>query len=204
MKKILISPKILHDKYGQLGQFLDLSWASFFHKKAEIFTWTPGKKTYKDFNFDGLVLSGGNDLYSIKKNKENLIRDRFESRLVELAMKKSIPILSVCRGFQFVNKFFGGSLTKVKNHTKKNHNIIFKKNFSLFKKNKILNVNSYHNYKIKNLANNFLNIAETKDETIEIAYAKKEKILGLMFHPERRNLSEIPVNKLIFDYFNIK
>lgn len=205
MKKILISPKILSDKYGQLGQFLDLSWTSFFHKKAEIFTWTPGKKnSYKGFNFDGVILSGGNDLYSIKKKKENLIRDRFESRLLELALKKSIPILSVCRGFQFVNKFFGGSLTKVKNHTKKNHNIIFKKKFLFLKKKKSINVNSYHNYKIKNLASNFLNIAEAKDETIEIAYAKKEKILGLMFHPERRNLSQISVNELIFNYFNIK
>ena len=35
-------------------------------------------------------------------------------------------------------------------------------------------------------------------------YAKKEKILGLMFHPERKNFSQIPINKLVFNYFKIR
>ena len=52
--------------------------------------------------------------------------------------------------------------------------------------------------------NNFENIAETNDNSIEIAYAKKEKILGLMFHPERKNFSQIPINKLVFNYFKIR
>ena len=124
--------------------------------------------------------------------------------MLKFAIKKSIPILAVCRGFQFVNNFFGGSLKKIENHVKKNHEIIFKKKLIFFKKKNLLNTNSYHNYKIKNLANNFENIAETNDNSIEIAYAKKEKILGLMFHPERKNFSQIPINKLVFNYFKIR
>ena len=53
-------------------------------------------------------------------------------------------------------------------------------------------------------ANNFNNIAESNDNTIEIAYAKHEKILGLMFHPERKNLSQPLINKLVFNYFRIR
>ncbi len=34
MKKLLISPKIVKDKYGQEGQFLDLNWQKFFRDKA--------------------------------------------------------------------------------------------------------------------------------------------------------------------------
>ena len=79
-----------------------------------------------------------------------------------------------------------------------------KKKFVFLKKKKILNTNSYHNYKIKNLANIFENIAETNDNSIEIAYAKQEKILGLMFHPERKNMSKLPINKLVFNYFKIR
>ena len=205
MKKILISPKIIKDKYGQFGQFLDLSWLNFFHNKVNLFTWIPqNKNSINSLNFDGVILTGGNDLYSIKKKKENLIRDKFELKLLKFAIKKSIPILAVCRGFQFVNNFFGGSLKKIENHVKKNHEIIFKKKLIFFKKKDLLNTNSYHNYKIKNLANNFENIAETNDNSIEIAYAKKEKILGLMFHPERKNFSQIPINKLVFNYFKIR
>ena len=205
MKKILISPKILPDKYGQYGQFLDLSWINFFQKKVDILTWIPqNKNPVKNFDFDGVILSGGNDLYSIKKKKENLIRDKFESKLLKFAMNRSIPILAICRGFQFVNDFFGGSLKNVQNHIKTNHDIIFQKKFLSFRKKKILNINSYHNYKIKNLANNFQNIAETNDSSIEIAYAKQERILGLMFHPERKNFSQPSINKLVFNYFKIK
>ena len=205
MKKILLSPKIIKDKYGQFGQFLDLAWLNFVQNKVNLFIWTPqSKSSVDDVNFDGIILSGGNDLYSIKKNKENSIRDKFELRLLKFAIKKTIPILAVCRGFQFINNFFGGSLKKVENHAKTNHEITLKKKFVFLKKKKILNTNSYHNYKIKNLANIFENIAETNDNSIEIAYAKQAKILGLMFHPERKNLSQLSINKLVFNYFKIR
>ena len=205
MKKLLISPKILKDKYGQEGQFLDLNWPKFFRDKAEIFTWVPNTKNYyNNFQFDGLVLSGGNDLFEIKKNNENLIRDEIELKLLSYSIKKSIPILAICRGFQFVNNFFGGSLIKVKNHSKKNHKIFIKKKLYFLKKNDCLKTNSFHNYRINYLADNFHVISETLDNSIEIAYAKKEKILGLMFHPERNNFSQIKINKLIFKFFGLK
>ena len=205
MKKILISPKIVKDKYGQLGQFLDLNWSKLFKGKVEIFNWTPNNKVYQNnLNFNGLILSGGNDLYKVNKKKENLIRDEIESKLLEFAIKRSIPILAVCRGFQFVNDFFGGSLIKAKSHIIRNHQINIKKNFLFFKKDKTLGTNSFHNYKIKNLSKNFQIIGESPDNSVEIAYAKREKILGLMFHPERKNLSQSIINKLIFKYFKIK
>ena len=204
MKNLLISSKIVKDNYGQLGQFLDLAWFNFFQNKVNLFSVNlKNQNSINNINFDGLILSGGNDLYSIKKKKENLIRDKNETRLLEYAMKKSIPIVAVCRGFQFVNDFFGGSLKKIKNHANKNHEIIFNKNF-LYVNKKRLNTNSYHNYAIRKLANNFEKIAETDDNSIEIAFAKKEKILGLMFHPERKNLSQLMINKLVFNYFKIK
>ena len=146
-------------------------------------------------------MSGGNDLYSIKKKKENFIRDEFEKRLLKFAIKKSIPILAVCRGFQFVNYHFGGSFQKVNNHVK-NHKITFKKFFFIKHKN-VLTTNSFHNYSIHKLAYNFQNIAQTKDKIVEIAYAKNEKILCFMFHPERKNSSQSIINKLVFKYFGI-
>ena len=66
-----------------------------------------------------------------------------------------------------------------------------------------MNTNSFHNYGIKKLPNNFKSVGKAEDNSVEIAYAKKEKILGLMFHPERKNLSQSIVNKLVFNYFNI-
>ena len=142
-------------------------------------------------------------MYSEKKKKENLIRDEFELRLLKYAVKKSIPIMTVCRGFQFVNNYFGGSLKKIKDHVKTNHKIKVSQNFLILNKKTNLNTNSFHNYGIKKLPNNFKSVGKAEDNSVEIAYAKKEKILGLMFHPERKNLSQSIVNKLVFNYFNI-
>jgi len=205
MKNLLIATKIVKDKYGKFGNFLDFAWFNFFYKRANLFTGNiKYQNSINNINFDGIVLSGGNDLYSIKKKKENLIRDEYELRILKYAIKKSIPVIAVCRGFQFVNEYFGGSLKKIKNHVNKNHKIIFKKKFSYINDKTILNTNSYHNYRIERLAKNFEKIAETEDNSIEIAFAKKERILGLMFHPERRNLSQPIINKLILNYFKIK
>ena len=136
MKNLLISSKIVKDNHRQFGQFLDLAWVNFFQSKVNLFTVNiKNQNSINNIDFDGLILSGGNDLYSIKKKKENLIRDKFETKILKYAIKKSIPILAVCRGFQFVNHFFGGSLKKIKNHANKNHKIMLSKNFSnLYKK----------------------------------------------------------------------
>ena len=71
MKRILISPKIIKDDYGQSGQFLDTAWIKYFKNKADLFTWNPKSIISKNnFIFDGLILSGGNDIFSIKKIKK--------------------------------------------------------------------------------------------------------------------------------------
>ena len=59
-------------------------------------------------------------------------------------------------------------------------------------------VNSYHNYGIKNInLKNYDIFAQSSDRYIELAYNKKHKFLGLMFHPERYNTSQIVINKII-------
>ena len=74
MKNILLSSKIIKDKYGQLGQFVDLSWFNFFQNKVNLISVFPNSKIkIKNLNIDGLILSGGNDLYSIKKKKKILL-----------------------------------------------------------------------------------------------------------------------------------
>lgn len=67
---------------------------------------------------DGLVLSGGTDvdpsLYG-HESHPNLgalepERDEWELALLKAALKRGIPVLAICRGFQLVNVAFGGTL----------------------------------------------------------------------------------------------
>jgi putative glutamine amidotransferase len=69
---------------------------------------------------DGLLLTGGSDLsphlygQPFKKGlgKINLIRDQFEMKLIDKAIRKQKPILGICRGLQLLNIYFGGTLVQ--------------------------------------------------------------------------------------------
>lgn len=205
MKNILISPKIIKDNYNSIGQFLDNDWINFFKNKDVnllLFTNLNSKQKLK-INFDAVIISGGNDLLEIKKNKLNIIREKIDKNLFQLAIEKKKPILAICKGFQFINRFYGGKYKKTTNHVKKNHKIFINKNFLYLKKNQVLSVNSYHNYKVTNLAKNMNEIATAVDGSVEIAIHKNRKILGLMFHPERTNKSNSYVKKIVFKFLKI-
>lgn len=67
---------------------------------------------------DGLLLSGGHDVYPHNYNEEphRLLgdvfpaRDTFDFELVKYSEARQIPILGICRGAQLLNVYHGGSL----------------------------------------------------------------------------------------------
>ena len=107
----------------------------------------------------------------------------------------------MCRGSQLVGSIFNHKIIKVKDHVIKNHSLKIIKN-SLIKKKKI-EVNSYHNYAIKDVSINFEIIAKHLDDTIEISYSRKDKILCLMFHPERQNNSQKILDNLVLKHLRL-
>jgi len=127
MHNILITQKIFIDKHNQINWSLEDNWFKFFGKKKvnliPINSNINNKKKLLAFKPKGLILSGGNDLYNIVKLKENLIRDNHEKEILKLTIKNKIPILAVCRGFQFVAKFFKCKISKTINHVKATHTL---------------------------------------------------------------------------------
>lgn len=74
-------------------------------------------KNYKKTAFDGLIISGGTDVYPGlygHKNKEHYSydpsRDEMETYLFKKADKQKIPVLGICRGAQLMNVTRGGTL----------------------------------------------------------------------------------------------
>ena len=67
---------------------------------------------------DGILLTGGNDvapaLYGEPKEsfcgENNPLRDRMETRLIELALQADKPVFGICRGLQILNAVLGGTL----------------------------------------------------------------------------------------------
>ena len=203
MKTIFITQKIVKDKYGALNFVVENNWYDFF--KAKKINLVPVNKVENMINFkysdvSGIIIHGGNDLPSKKRNFENSLRKKLDLSLIKFALKKRIPILGVCYGFQVIAEMYGYKLKKKSGHVKTSHKININLNYI---GENTLKVNSFHNYVIKNLPKFFNKISKSSDGTIELAYSNKKKILCTMFHPERKNKSQKLLKKIIFDHFNI-
>ena len=203
MKTLVLSPKISIDKHKKINFQIDQDLLNFLsHLKVKILP-VVLKKNKLDLNSvksaDGLILAGGGDISTKQKTKVNQLRDSYEKKLFNYFKKKNKPILGICRGFQLIADLYKIKLFKVRGHVRKSHRLIVKKNKYILCKN--LTVNSFHNYSLRNLPKNFLNISSTNDGSIEIASHKSKKILCLMFHPERSMKSKNLILKSIKKFF---
>ena len=200
MKKILISPSIYTDKYNQLYTKLDLNWFKYAEKLNFNLYQIPHKKNLnfiKKENFHGIIFSGGNDLYKLGKKRENLLRDKFEKRILRLTNKLKIPALFVCRGMQLISQIEKIRLVKVKNHIKKKQLIFVKSKGNI-------SVNSFHNYAIFSVPKKYNILANHKDGSIEMMENIKKKHLCIMFHPERYSEDQKYIDLLIQKFFKLK
>lgn len=114
----------------------------------------------------GLILSGGNDV------GDKLERDATERELVHLFRSQELPVIGICRGFQFLISMDGGDLEKISGHVGVRHLVGGRE------------VNSYHNWAVRLLPKGWKSLATAPDGTIEWAEGP-ERSLGIMWHPER-------------------
>jgi putative glutamine amidotransferase len=200
MKNILITQGLYLDERKNLYSKLDYTWYQYAKKlrfNLIPISFEAKLNTLEIRKIDGIIFSGGNNLNTIQKKKENLLRDIFEKKLFSYFSKKKIPILGVCRGMQLISQIHKIKIDKSKNHVTKGHDIILMND-------KRINVNSYHNYIIKDVPDNFNLIAKhMTDNSIEIISCKKKNFLCLMFHPERVSKSQKKVDKIFKDFFKI-
>ena len=128
-------------------------------------------------NINLLIITGGDNIGLFEK------RDKTELLLLEFMVNKKLPVIGICRGMQLIHHYYGGNIITgnnsfVKEHRATNHKVLIK--------GEIVKVNSYHDCKIeeKTLSNNLSILAtNVKDSSVEAFVG--EKLLGLMWHPER-------------------
>lgn len=127
MKNIIISPKIILDKNNQVNFSLEKNWIDYFYSKninlISIYQFPIQVGKLKLLKPAGLILHGGNDIYFNKKDKINILRKKMDNELLKFALRKKIPILGVCFGFQFIADFYGVKMSYSSKHAKTKHNI---------------------------------------------------------------------------------
>jgi len=176
---------------------------------------------------DGILFAGGCDIEpkrygeNIKATCGNIIpdRDEMDFRLLDIALNKDKPIMTICRGTQLVNIYCGGSLyqdipTEIKtdiNHKQSDdgttpiHSVDIKRDTPLFNliKSDHMMVNSFHHQAVKKLGENLKIMATSSDGIIESFYlTNKRYVRCYQWHPERLyDTSEH--NKMLFiDFIN--
>lgn len=172
---------------------------------------------------DGLVIPGGADLCPETYCKNDDIAeaqklselpaypelDRLEWRIFEKALEMSIPVFGICRGFQLINVFLGGTLYfdlpvqlggSVKHRHEEFEDALIPRRKAVFHDLKIergsslydllgsekIRINSFHHQGIRKLAPGLRPLAWSGDglleafENIEGSY-----IFAVEFHPEK-------------------
>ena len=192
-KKILLTPYIQSNKNNEKFYTFSSSLIKYFNElNFKIYLYSKLETKLKDFN--ALILPGSGDLFKISRLQEDKKRESIERKLIKYFISKKKPILTICRGSLFICSMNNSKIIKISKHVKKNHNVYLKK--------KIINVNSYHNYQIKNKPKGFKIVGRTKDGCIEILTNTSKNILSLMFHPERKNKSQKFINQQIKNFIN--
>lgn len=126
----------------------------------------------------GIVLTGGNSLIKYGGNAPE--RDETDRMLIDLAIKKSIPLYGFCRGMQSILDYFGNELKNVNGHVAIRHRVMGD--------NGSAEVNSYHNQACTELKSDELEVCyRTADGVVEMIKHKTYPIIGTMWHPEREN-----------------
>lgn len=215
--RIAISQRIINFNKNRLGDFLEHRYIILFAKVSTVIpipNYVVDVERYlKENNITHIILSGGGgiDLNRIKlENYRSCQRDLTESKCLEYAEQKNIPILGICRGSEIINLFFGGRLIKESekrtsflDHAGTRHSItIIDKNLFQQVGNLATEVNSYHDELMttNGLSPTCQPFALAEDQTVEGFHHNSLPIVGIMWHPEREK-TLTPLNAFLLNSF---
>lgn len=173
----------------------------------------------------GLLFTGGHDvdprLYGEAPHPTTDIcqeRDNMEKICLTQALTRDIPCFGICRGLQFFNAYWGGSLWQdlpsqrpgdIDHHQKPPYHLPAHK-VKVFKDtplHTILNqeeieVNSYHHQAIKDLAPALEPMAEAKGLVEAAVYPQGRFVMAVQWHPEFSHTTDVNSKKLIKAFVN--
>lgn len=198
------------DAYVEHRDGLAQDWSSFLEKMGYIPIFIPNSLLKVDeflsnLSLDMIILTGGGEcpvqLVTATNDIQNN-RNFTEKALIEYSVANKTPLLGVCRGFQFINTYFGGTLTRSLtgteqisgNHVATEHKVFFvEEDWSDLIKASQIQVNSFHDdgILVSQLAS-CLDITAVSDEESSLIEGFKHKFLpisGIQWHPERSDTS---------------
>ena len=150
-----------------------------------------------DSSYDGLILCGGADINPKYYNEEvngsvgiDNGMDEAEFAIMDAFVKAKKPVLGICRGHQFINVFFGGSLyqhiPEADLHTGSKAHTVTAEDGSVLKElyGPSFSVNSTHHQAVKVLGNGLRATAFWEGKYVEATEHTSLPIISVQWHPE--------------------
>lgn len=220
---VFITQKSIRDEYGLDLDALEAAYITYFTGE-NIFSSPPvllpvpnniiqARCLTATLSPDLIMLTGGNNIdpasFGSDAKLDDLAprRDEVEGYLLDFALAEGIPVIGICRGFQFINVHLGGTLTlNLSGHPPAiDHDCEYD--------DKKYRVNSFHNHGITSddLAEALVPLAVTVDGSLIEAYTAGDKgrtgskrILGVQWHPERQGADTRFFKRLVEKYIGIE
>jgi N5-(cytidine 5'-diphosphoramidyl)-L-glutamine hydrolase len=181
MKKVAVTQRVsIVAAYGERRDCLDQSWTRFLSACGLLPVLLPNVTEAALALCDGagiagMVLTGGNDLAVLGGDAPE--RDAVENALLDLAERRGLPVLGVCRGMQVIQQRFAIRLRRVDGHVARRQVIRID--------GAPREVNSFHRFAAFDSRPPLDVWAVADDGVVEAVRHSARPITGIMWHPER-------------------
>ena len=181
MKAVAITQRVsVVPAYGERRDCLDQAWTKFLAACGLLPVLLPNVTEAalalcEGAGIGGLVLTGGNDLAVLGGDAPE--RDAVESALLDLAERRKLPVLGVCRGMQVIQRRFGVALRRVEGHVAQRQIVRID--------GERKEVNSFHRFAACDSRPPLEVWAVADDGVVKAIRHATEPMTGIMWHPER-------------------
>jgi len=179
MKSIAVTMRVESvPAYGERRDCLDQAWSRFLAACGFVPMPLPniaGTALELCGRADGLLLTGGNDLAGLGGDAPE--RDAVENALLDLAERRGLPAMGVCRGMQVIQQRYEIPLVRVEGHVAARQCIRIA--------GEPEEVNSYHRFAAVESRPPLDVWAQADDGVVKAVRHSSRPLMGIMWHPER-------------------